>query len=444
MLKLKLCKVKKVIMKNKIVIVAMTLLISNIGLFSQVVDIVSIKDRLIDLGDINGSDENFESFEGLKDLLSDVEIVMLGEQSHGEATAFETKIKLIKYLHQELGFDLLLFESGFYDAHKAWQQIEEGIDVREAMGNSISYLWSTSKTLIPLADYIEKNKNHKPLKLLGFDNQFYTNYSKKNLITDLSAYLETINENLLQSSSWKRFEENISYAIRYDTRKLKRNFPERDTSLMNQIILKLESLPSDSTSQFWIQTIINLKAYYSDVAFGTDNRDKQMADNLKWLKEKYKDSKIICWGATSHFLYNSTSVRMKSPFVQLLGGNYYKKQPMMGHYVKEMYDEKVYTIGFTAYQGYYGIDRKKKIKAAKKGTFEYLLSKTGVENFILPLGGWSFKDYKARPLANYYMKNDISEVMDAVIFNRNMEANETDWHFFLMIYPENKYIKLYD
>jgi len=40
---------------------------------------------------------------------------MLGEQSHGEATTYETKIKLIKFLHQEMDFDILAIESGFYD-----------------------------------------------------------------------------------------------------------------------------------------------------------------------------------------------------------------------------------------------------------------------------------------------------------------------------------------
>jgi hypothetical protein len=39
------------------------------------------------------------------------------------------------------------------------------------------------------------------------------------------------------------------------------------------------------------------------------------------------------------------------------------------------------------------------------------------------------------------MKNNISNVMDAVIFNRNMELSLLDRNFFLKIYPENKHIK---
>ena len=39
------------------------------------------------------------------------------------------------------------------------------------------------------------------------------------------------------------------------------------------------------------------------------------------------------------------------------------------------------------------------------------------------------------------MKNNISNVMDAVIFNRNMELSLLDRNFFLEVYPENKWIK---
>jgi len=39
------------------------------------------------------------------------------------------------------------------------------------------------------------------------------------------------------------------------------------------------------------------------------------------------------------------------------------------------------------------------------------------------------------------MKNNISNVMDGVIFNRNMERSRLDRNFFLKIFPENKWIK---
>ena len=132
---------------------------------------------------------------------------------------------------------------------------------------------------------------------------------------------------------------------------------------------------------------------------------------------------------------------MKNPIIQLLAGNYYKKQPMMGHYIKEKYQSKVFTIGFIASQGHFGLHRNKKVKLPKKGTLEWELSQASFDNFLLPLDSTIVKDLKARPLGHQYFKNDISRHMDAVIFNRHMKAPVMDRNFFLKMYPENKYIK---
>ncbi|MEM9990749.1 MAG: erythromycin esterase family protein [Bacteroidota bacterium] len=427
-------------MKNITVLISI-LLISNCVL-SQNTDYESIKSSVINLGQVDNNNEDFDEFSKLDSVFHNVEIVMLGEQSHGEATAYDTKVKLIKYLHQRLGFDLLVFESDFYACNKAWQIVEEGGNVRDAMGRSIFQIWSTTKDLIPLADYIEENHNSDtPLKLLGFDNQLTGKYSATHFINDLSAYLKTVKPSILDQTEWKHFSKSIELLTKYDFKGLKKNRPNNDLAFIQTIISELSKIRSDSESDFWLQTLRSIHSYLSDISQKTDFRDKQMAENLIWLKEKYPNSKIICWGATSHFLYNSEQVEMNSLAIQILGGNYYKKQPMMGEYIKEKFQEKVFTIGFTAYQGEYGLFRRGKIKVPKQGTLEFLLGQSEYDNFLLPLNHLNLDGYKSRPLGNYYMKNDIDEVMDAVIFNRNMRSPKLDRNFFLQIYPENKYIK---
>ncbi len=424
---------------KKTIIGIIILLISNLGIVAQTIEFESIKNQLINLGEVTKNNEDYSNYSALKELLKDVEIVMLGEQSHGEATTYQTKIKLIKYLHEELGYDLLVFEAGFYDCHKAWELIEQGEDIRTSMGRSINDIWSATKDLIPLAEYLKETKDKgNELKLLGFDSQFI---GKLSFISDLAEYLKIVDKEILMTNDWKRLKENFEHVAKVEIKKLKRNEPKLDTIFLNHLIEILNKTPSDYQSNFWVQTLKNLKVFLSDMAFGTAGRDQQMAANLIWLKEKYPESKIICWGATDHFLYNSSGIRMKNPIIQLIGGNYYKKHPMMGHYVKEHYSEKVYTIGFTAFQGSYGLDYTKKIKPAKEGTLEFLLSQSDDDNLLLPLKKGTFKHYKSRPLGNYYMKNDIGEVMDAVIFNRYMTCPKNDYNFYLTIYPENKKIQ---
>ena len=131
---------------------------------------------------------------------------------------------------------------------------------------------------------------------------------------------------------------------------------------------------------------------------------------------------------------------MRSPIVQVMAGKYYKKHPMMGNYVKEKYGKKVFTIGFTAFQGEHKLWNSKKISPPKKGTVEDLLGQSEYDNFLLPLKDFNFDGYDSRPLSYFYMKTPINKVMDAVIFNRNMQAPVVDREFFLKIYPGHKYV----
>jgi len=344
-------------------------------------------------------------------------------------------------LHKNLGFEILAFESGFYDCKKAWDLIEQGEKVDIALAESIFYLWSTTKEFRPLVKYIEENKNtNNSLQILGFDSNFTGKISKKYFLDDLSNYLSEVDSSIVKSVDWEHLKRSLNLGFDYKFKELKKVNVQSDTIFVNKILKKIETDVNNKSSKFWITTLKSTKVYLTDLALNTNLRDKQMADNLIWIKEMYPNKKIICWGATSHFLYNTQSVEMKSLIIKVLGGNY--KDLMMGDYIKEKYKTKVFTIGFTAYQGRYGfVSVNKKIKAPKPNTLEFLLGKSEFDNFLVPLNELDFENYRSRPLGNYYMKSNISKIMDAVIFNRNMKRPKFDVNLYLEIYPGNKHIK---
>lgn len=428
-------------MARKILILTMLLITKCVKTQTVIYD--SLDSQIINLGRVEDNNEDFSDFDRLDSLLKGVEIVMLGEQSHGEATTYDTKIKLIKYLHQELDFDILAFESGFYECNKARQMIESGESVRDALGRSVFTLWSATKDFIPLAEYVEKTKlSGSPILLFGFDSQVTGIYSKEHYLTDLEGYLRKGTPSVLSTTDWNSFSDNMSLIFLQNYKGFKRGNPERALFFIKSTIEKIEGIEQNSESEFWIQALKNTYSFLSDIATKNDLRDKQMANNLIWIKEKYPNSKIICWGATSHFLYNSDKVKMKNLIVRIIAGNYYKKHQMMGDYLKEKYQEKIFTVGFTAYQGKYGLfSSNKTIQEPKKGTLEHLLGQSQFNNFLVPFKNNDVRGYPSRPLGNYYMANKITDVMDAVIFNRNMRRPKLDKDFFLKLYPNHRYIR---
>ncbi len=197
---------------------------------------------------------------------------------------------------------------------------------------------------------------------------------------------------------------------------------------------------TDSLTLYWKQSLKNCKALMSDWVLGTDLRDRQMAENLVWIKENNPGKKIVCWGATSHFLYNQEKIHLKK-FPYNVVDNYYQKTRMMGDYIKNEFGDKVYTVGFIAYEGKVGFYSRKKIKPATENSLEYVLAQSEVNNVFLPFQSLQLEGYQSRPLGNQFMKTNIQDVMDGVIFNRKMYPVNCDRNLYLEVYPTNRWLK---
>lgn len=291
--------------------------------------------------------QKFYDLDQLSESLEGVEIIGLGENTHGLGEVFSTKVEIIKFLHQNLDFDLLLFEGGYGDAAMAWNTIEKQSPDQLAT-NATSYKYYRSKEMSPLYEYIiEESSSKKPLMIGGIDCQVQQDFFKKRIkqiIATVDPEFATLCVKELNNFNrlylYEREQDAANFALQMDTfEHFIHNFQDFMLKHNNQ----LESTFGKEVIEAMVRMINIFQSTYTGMEIGDLSypigltiRDQAMFENVKWYKERYPKKKIIIWAQNSH-LEN-----------QSYGEDQVK---WMGHLLKTYYDSKYYSVGAFVYKG---------------------------------------------------------------------------------------------
>ncbi len=373
---------------------------------------------------VNPADSSQPDLSWLKERLKDVNVVMLGEPTHGEGNVLQAKTKLVKYLHEQLGFDIIAFESGFYDVHKAQLEIIKGQDFFSSLEKSIFPIWVNSKECRSLWNYLQANRSS--MQIAGFDPQITGAYGKNNMREDLEEYLashgiqddnmpdlDLFEDVIIYMADNFRFPATIAYA---DYEKMVNN----TTALLKK--MKYHDLADAQDGLFWIQCLKSCLAlavdYYKNdptsktaetfKAKDSNPRDAQMADNLLFLLKKYPGHKIICWGATTHLMNNPAS--LDDPEL--------RQFISMGQIVKRQPGIKAYAIGATTSSGQYGIfaEEIKKVDAAPEKSIEHTLETKNINYALIEFSSGMQQPVTCMAIEHKPLSGDWSKVLDAVLY----------------------------
>ncbi|MFD2513148.1 erythromycin esterase family protein [Pontibacter locisalis] len=407
----------------------MLLLCLSLQGFSQPTDerVAYLKANASVVKNIDPDNEDYSDLDPLKGALKDKIVVGLGEQTHYDGQTFKAKTRLVKFLHQKLGYSVLAFESGFYDCYKAWQQIQEGKPAIEAARKSIYPFWVSEETE-ELFRYIDRQKNTEhPLVIAGIDCKFSSAYSRENLLPDFEAYLQKSGSTALQDTAeWGKFKAALKNAIAYSDYLNK--LSEADTlalhNTLNRVLVELDDQAEVQRAPvqenfFWRQfcrsTLTEARKKFTKVQV----RDVQMGENLVFLqRELYKDRKVIVWAASSHLTYNGTNIERE----------FYQNNLRLGDHIRQAYGEAYYNIGFTGYRGKIGkllFFHLINVKKHKEGSIEYALGQTGYPFLFLDLNRpdlpkWLQEPLVARPFGYREMRMRIPQVMDGLFYTREI------------------------
>ena len=290
--------------------------------------------------------EKFGNISGLKETVKGAEIIALGENTHGLGEVFKAKTELVKFLHQESGFDLVLFESGYGDAALAWEQLDS-LSAREFTSIFSSNFYYNSEEIENLVSYV-KSQNGR-LKIQGFDCQPQQNY----LIKRMTEIARSLDPTLAKSVPLEMKSFNNLYQFENDKDTLAFNkqrdrfinflndytaFLNKNTNeLLKSGTTKNEILALGKSNEILLTT-------YSEINIGelmswpaSDNiRDKALFEIVKSYKEENPKAKIIIWAQNSH-IENKTKPGYNVNW--------------MGHHLKKAFGDKYYSIGTIVYSG---------------------------------------------------------------------------------------------
>jgi erythromycin esterase-like protein len=264
-------------------------------------------------------------------------IVLLGESNHGSKEIFQSRNDLIKSLHRELGFDVILFESGIGELIEINSQKEQLTGAEMTYGFFSG--WRTNE-FIQLMDYVRENK----LSISGFDVQ-------RTGSSFHSVLMEELRRLNLDGAKYQNIEKRFSDEKRklssrqavYDSVQYSTNNLIKDYEILQSVIEKSEEEVSGEVSKLVVRTIQNrIKYLQYFLAFVKDKdwnkrwkeRDFMMFSNLDWLlKTIYKDKKVIVVAHNFHI------------------SRFNEKEEVMGEFLKEDYGDDMYAVGVFAGKG---------------------------------------------------------------------------------------------
>lgn len=311
--------------------------------------------------------------------LKNKRIVMLGEFSHGVKEINILKIRLIKFLHEKMGYNVLVFESDLA-AVAAMNAQKMTMDYANLVYQGLPGIWYTHE----YREFMKYLKENPKLQLAGVDPQYQTSNTKfylKRLLYKIDSvaanqvfYAEQSAETFFRKIRDTSFIKSKEFVIKLDSCLGNYAIVKKSLSTYKKLILQqgfsdvqygfIERIPDTR-----IKALQYLSKYQHDFSNRFTSRDSIMAEGLQWIiDEVYPAEKIIVSAHNYH--------------ISKIAG----ELPVMVSLLPDKLKNQSYVIGVFGLQGEYGDNSGNPVslKSATPNSIRYKLSSLQYEYSFIP------------------------------------------------------------
>lgn len=350
---------------------------------------------------LSPNDTNFNDLEAIGKSIGEAKFVLLGEPSHGDGGAIQMKTRLVKYLHEKKGFDVLMFEADLYAIMFGLSDIKDLNTIEVSAKENIYTCWTESNVSQDLWTYYKNElKGNNPILLGGIDSRHAGNFSKTKLIGNLTDIAKSSQYNV-DSEAYRKFVKDLEYILQNEFSS-KKNVVDNDN--FNTEINKIEEAVKFSSvdprqRNLWLIEVNNIRNLF-DLIIQEKSRDIMMAENFIFLsKYIFPGKKIMVWSHNNHNVLDvNTYMSFNPEFAkQWYETNTYKGFTYFGTEIYRAFKDQVYSLAITSGSGnfspaFFGKDffhadftKKAKVPESKEGSLEWYLKTKKTDLLFIPL-----------------------------------------------------------
>jgi erythromycin esterase len=347
-----------------------------------------VRSHSVPLATIEANASGFADLKPFGDAVGDRPIVILDEPTHGDGNVFKLKARLVEYLHREKGFDVLLIESGMFDALRLNERrVADGLTHAALAPGRLYFMYSRTADGRRVIDYVDRTQGSaRPLAMMAFDIPMGGDASTRELLPMLAGFLAARGSALPASADWPAYLGVATQAVNLSASPRPTNAAIAAFQRVSDRIEGELCTAADDTTGLrrsagsWCRTVKSVRAGQERLWGPHDLRDRTGAENAKWLLDRhFAGRKVVLWMHSFHALRGQRSAPSGPTWVNV------------GTRLSELYGDKVFIAHITAGRGVYdaylaaGVaqaQRVPQLPALHPGLLEYHLMRAGGARFM--------------------------------------------------------------